>query len=59
MFGIVDFFHVATGKSRRSQAPRGYRTEKPNPTMAQPVAEAASAFEHLRTGHDPESGPWS
>jgi hypothetical protein len=33
--------------------------QKPNPTLAQLVAEAASAFEHLRTGHDPESGPWS
>jgi uncharacterized protein YbcI len=26
--------------------------EKPNPTLAQQVAEAASAFEQLRTGHE-------
>ena len=29
--------------------------EKPNPTMAQQVAEAASAFEQLRTGHEHKS----
>ena len=29
--------------------------DKPNSTMAQQIAEAASAFEHLRTGHEPKS----
>jgi hypothetical protein len=29
--------------------------EKPNPTMAQHVAEAASAFEQMRTGHEHKS----
>jgi uncharacterized protein YbcI len=29
--------------------------ENPNLTMAQEIAEAASAFEHLRTGHTPKS----
>jgi uncharacterized protein YbcI len=29
--------------------------DKSNPSMAQQIAEAASAYEHLRTGHDPRS----
>jgi hypothetical protein len=40
MFHDVDFFHFAGNDSGSSPAPRGYRMEKPNPTMAQQIAKA-------------------
>ena len=53
VFHHVGFF--VCGGSGRPQAPGTNAMDKTNSTMAQQIAEAASAFEQRRTGHGPES----
>jgi uncharacterized protein YbcI len=50
VFLRVGFF-FAGGSARRSQATGVYSMFKTNPTAAHQIAQAASAFEHRRTGH--------
>jgi uncharacterized protein YbcI len=54
VFDHVGFF-FAFGGAGRPQLPGMNPMDKPNSTMAQQIAQAASAFEQQRTGHVPKS----
>src|SRR5260370_42406960 len=54
LFDHVGFFFRIRRRDGRSRQGRT-QMDKSNSTMAQQVAQAASAFEHQRTGHVPKS----